>query len=215
MGLQGKSNIWSFAACALALVAVVAATAGCNSGDSATGKETNADTFTVVRAGDRLEINLGTPGPVSFHFEAKGFTNNFRPQEEGANEYIYFWLYNGDNFYFKGAGEGFLYLPIEYAYTDYYCNYGKVKGRSNTPDVWPLEECYIYEPWDPSKWYAFDIVWDGATITLTIDGVVRNVGHLDPNTRTLIAGMGWPPANFTEHPGIVGMEFRNWSFKKL
>ena len=190
---------------ALVLAAGLAVMSGCGS--------SGEDTFTVEREGDRMEVNLGTTGPASFHFEVKGFVDTFRPNDEGEWQYGFFWIYNGDNFYYKGAGEGFLYIPYQYAYNNYYCNYGKVKGRSDNPGGWPLEACYMSQdaPWSSTKWYTFDVDWDGSTITLSVDGVVRHSGHLDPASRNLVAGLGWPPA---DHPGVVGMEFRNWSFKK-
>ncbi len=188
---------------ALVLAGGLALVSGCSSGSD--------ETFTVAQVGDRKEVNLGTPGPATFHFEVKGFTDVYRSNTEGEWQYGFFWIYNGDNFSYKGAGEGFLYIPYQYAYNNYSCNYGKVKGRSDYPDVWPLEACYMTDPWDPNKWYSFDIDWDGSTITLKMDGVVKHSGHLNPATRDLVAGMGWPPA---EHEGLLGMEFRNWSFKR-
>lgn len=189
---------------ALVLAGGVAVFSGCGSSDK--------ETFTVEKAGDRMEVNLGTSGPATFHFEVKGFTDVYRSNQDGQWQYIFFWIYNGDNFYYKEAGEGFLYIPYQYAYNNYSCNYGKVKGRSDNPGPWPLEACYMTDPWDPNKWYTFDVDWDGSTITLKMDGVVKHSGHLDPASRNLIAGLGWPPPS--EHEGLIGMEFRNWSFKK-
>jgi hypothetical protein len=178
----------------LAALAGTGSITACSSGGG--GEAAVAETFTVARAGDRLEVNLGTPGPVRFHFEAKGFTDRYISLDAGLSKYIYFWLYSGGNFYYKGAGEGFLYIPYEYAYTDYACPHGKVKGRNNNPGEWPLEQCYMDQPWDPARWYSY----------------------LGPNAKNLIAGMGWPPSGPlgpVEEPGIVGMEFRNWSFERL
>ena len=191
---------------ALFLAAGIAVMSGCGSSSN--------DSFTESKVGDRMEVNLGTTGPASFHFEAKGFTDVYRSNSDGEWQYVFFWIYNGDNFYYKGAGEGFLYIPYQYAYNNYSCNYGKVKGRSDNPGPWPLEACYMDQPWNHDKWYTFDITWDGSTITLAMDGVVKHSGHLDPASRNLIAGLGWPPAG-SETDGLVGMEFRNWSFKKL
>jgi len=187
---------------ALVLAGSLAVLSGCSSSD---------ETFTIMKEGDRKEFNLGTTGPATFHFEVKGFTDNYQPNTTGEWQAGFFWIYNGDNFYYKGAGEGFLYIPYQYYYNNYSCNYGKVKGRSDNPGPWPLEACYMDQPWDPNKWYTFDVDWDGSTITLRLDGVVKHSGHLDPARRNLVAGIGWPPA---EHEGLIGMEFRNWEFKK-
>jgi hypothetical protein len=169
--------------------------------------------FRTEKAGDRLEIPLGPSSAASghFHFEAKGFVDEFKPRYSPDTLFIYFWLYSGDNFYYKGAGEGFLYIPSQYAMTNYTCNYGKVRGRSNTPGEWPLEACYQYDPWDGQKWYSFDIRWDGTNIAIYIDGKRKHVGSYGSNSLPLIAGFGFPPAQ-VEESGIVGMEFRNWSF---
>lgn len=194
--------------CAIALLGGLATTVSCSTSD---------ESFTVTRAGDRREVNLGTAGPGKFHFEAKGFSNDFKPVAQGRNVFVYFWLYSGNNFYYKGAGEGFLYIPYQYAYTDYYCNYGKVKGRSNHPGEWPIETCYIGqdEPWDPTRWYSFDIEWDNSNISISINGVLKNRSNYGANSLNLIAGMGWPPVDASfEDGGMVGMEFRNWSFSK-
>lgn len=212
-------KIGRFAGIALSALVLVAGSvlmSACSSSSTSDGDDGTPETFSVNQPGDRMEVNLNTTGPASFHFEAKGFTDNFRSNQDGEWQYVYFWIYNGDNFYYKGDGEGFLYIPFQYAYNNYYCNYGKVKGRSDNPGGWPLEGCYMSQdtPWDPTKWYTFDVNWDGSTITLSMDGVVKHSGHLDPASRNLIAGLGWPPAG-SETEGLVGMEFRNWSFKKL
>lgn len=200
-----KSIFAGISLSALVLAGGLAVFSGCSSGE---------DSFTVKKEGDRMEVNLGTTGPASFHFEAKGFTDVYRSNEDGEWQHVFFWIYNGDNFYYKGAGEGFLYIPYQYAYNNYWCNYGKVKGRSDNPGGWPLEDCYMDQAWDHNKWYTFDVQWDGSTITLSVDGVQKHSGHLDPASRNLIAGLGWPPAG-SETEGLIGMEFRNWSFKKL
>ncbi len=95
--------------------------------------------------------------------------------------------------------------------TNYTCNYGKVRGRSNTPGEWPIEACYQYDAWDSQKWYTFDIYWDGSSISIYIDGEHKNTGVYGSNALPLIAGFGFPPAE-VEESGILGMEFRNWSF---
>ena len=193
---------------ALVLVTGIAAVGGCGADE----------TFTVNNPGDRQEVNLGTAGPGKFHFEAKGFIDEFISDGQGKTEYIYFYLYSGNNFYYKGAGEGFLYIPYEYRRNDYSCNYGKVKGRSDYPGEWEIEDCYMDQAWDSSKWYSFDIEWDGSNISISIDGALKHTGSYGSNDLTLIAGMGWPPDNRTgdalNHDGIIGMEFRNWSFTK-
>lgn len=224
MRVSMRKNVYHILS-ALALAGIVAA--GCSSGgdsegdtDTGTGPST-VNSFTVSTTADRREITLGNNPKGTIHFEAKGFYDTFVPQGTTPDpEYIYFYIWNGSNFYYKGKGEGFLYIPFEYAYTDYWCNYGKVKGRSNTPGEWPIEACYVPQnlPWDSTKWYSFDIEWDGSKIYLYVDGVLRNVGTYGSNSLNLIAGMGWPPDNRSgdavRHIGIVGQEFRNWSFKK-
>ena len=169
--------------------------------------------FKTTQPGDRLEIPLGPASAASghFHFEARGFVDDFKPRYSPGTLLIYFWLYSGNNFYYKGAGEGFLYIPSQYAMTNYWCNYGKVRGRSNTPGEWPLEDCYQYDPWDGEKWYSFDIRWDGSNIAIDIDGKRKHVGSYGSNSLPLIAGFGFPPAA-VEEEGIIGMEFRNWRF---
>ncbi len=172
-----------------------------------------ANYFRTENEGDRLEIPLGASSAASghFHFEARGFVDDFKPRYSPGTLFIYFWLYSGDNFYYKGAGEGFLYIPSQYAMTNYTCNYGKVRGRSNTPGEWPIEACYQYDAWDSQKWYTFDIYWDGSSISIYIDGEHKNTGVYGSNALPLIAGFGFPPAE-VEESGILGMEFRNWSF---
>lgn len=81
------------------------------------------------------------------------------------------------------------------------------------------EECYVDQdsPWDPEHWYTFDITMDGATITLTIDGELRNSWNYGGVSEDLLAGFGWPPSGSgyqDTNGGIVGMEFRNISFTK-
>jgi hypothetical protein len=197
--------------CALAIAAVGATLWGCSS--SSTGSSDNGTTFKVNNPGDRMEVNLGSAPAGKFHFEAKGFVDKFISTTEGDAQYIYFWLYSGNNFYYKGDGQGFLYVPYEYCYTDYRCNYGKVKGRSNHPGEWPIEACYMDQKWSSTKWYSFDIEWDGTNISIYVDGVLKNTSNYGSNSLPLIAGLGWPPAA-VEEPGIVGMEFRNWKFTK-
>jgi len=181
--------------------------------NSAAPELPSGDTFSTVNVGDRLEVPLGPDSAASghFHFEARGFVDHFTPTAAGNNKFIYFWLYSGNNFYYKGDGAGFLYIPYEYARTDYSCNYGKVKGRSNSPGEWPIEECYQTDAWQGDHWYSFDIDWDGANISITIDGELKNTGNYGSNVLPLIAGFGYPPAD-VEETGIQGMEFRNWSF---
>ncbi len=169
--------------------------------------------FRTNAPGDRLEIPLGAESAASghFHFEARGFVDDFKPRYSPGTLLIYFWLYSGNNFYYKGAGEGFLYIPSQYAMTNYWCNYGKVRGRSNTPGEWPLEDCYQYDAWQSQKWYVFDIYWDGHSISIYIDGEHKHTGVYGSNSLPLIAGFGFPPAD-VEEEGILGMEFQNWSF---
>ncbi len=169
--------------------------------------------FRTDAPGDRLEIPLGAESAARghFHFEARGFVDDFKPRYSPGTLLIYFWLYSGNNFYYKGAGEGFLYIPSQYAMTNYTCNYGKVRGRSNTPGEWPIEACYQYDAWQSQKWYVFDIYWDGQSISIYIDGEHKNTGFYGSNSLPLIAGFGFPPAD-VEEEGILGMEFQNWSF---
>jgi len=195
-------------ACAVALAVGIAATGGCTADES----------FKVNTAGDRQEVNLGRSGPGKFHFEAKGFNDEFIADSEGNAEFVYFYLYSGDNFYYNGDGKGFLYIPYAYRRKGSSCNYGKVKGRSEHPGDWQIDACYMDQPWDSSKWYSFDIEWDGSNISISVDGVLKNTGSYGSNSLTLIAGMGWPPDDRSgealNHGGVVGMEYRNWSFTK-
>ncbi len=206
-GITGKLVGGARLLCAVALLAGFAATGGCGLGDV---------NFTVSKAGDRQEVNLGTSGPGKFHFEAKGFSDEFIAEGAGQTEYVYFYLYSGDNFSYTGDDAGFLYIPFAYRRNDSSCNYGKVKGRSEHPGAWEFEACYMDQPWDSSKWYSFDIEWDGSNISIAIDGVLKHTGSYGSNSLNFIAGMGWPPDDRTgeasNHGGIIGMEFRNWSF---
>ena len=195
-------------ACAVALAVGIAATGGCMADES----------FTVNSPGDRQEVNLGRSGPGKFHFEAKGFSDEFISEGAGETEFVYFYLYSGNNFSYDGEGEGFLYIPYAYRRNDSSCNYGAVKGRSEHPGGWQIDACYMDQPWDSSKWYSFDIEWDGSNISISVDGVLKNTGSYGSNSLTLIAGMGWPPDDRTgealNQGGVVGMEFRNWSFTR-
>jgi hypothetical protein len=220
----------SAAFAALALAGTLLAAAGCGSSSSSTSPTsptapTGGQSLTVAGYGDRLSLPLGNNPKGTIHFEAMGFRSDFKPTGTVPDpEYIYFYIWNGSNFYYKGAGAGFLYIPFEYGYTDYSCNYGKVKGRYNQPLVWPgphgEEVCYVDQsnPWSSTKWYTFDITMDGTTITLKIDGAVRNSWAYGGVSEDLLAGFGNPPVindGEQNNTGMIGMQFRNITFTKM
>jgi hypothetical protein len=184
---------------ALSALALVGA---CSSSDD------SGDTFTVNAPGDRIEVDLGVVPAGEFHFEARGFESE-RQASITDGQRIFFWLYDG-NFDFNTSG--FLYKTIQYIRQNYYCYGGKVKGYQGGNGHMFGEACFSVD-WDKSKWYSFDIVWDGATITLFIDGVAHYSCTYGSNTLPLFAGLGWPPAG-GENPGTIGMEYRNWKLTR-
>ena len=206
MNCQKKRNLVS----ALLLVGGLVGFWGCSDDSDSSTSPSGDEVFTTVKKGDAKEIVLGFAPKGTFRVEIKGLDAQKFPYDPSL-EPMYLMLYDG-TYGYNGptrSSPGLLYLVTQYRYS-HPCSGGKIKAWNNGNRF--AEECYQMA-WDSSHWYQVEVTWGGGMISISIDGQVISSDPSGPIDSQVIAVLGYP-SYFTapKDSGIVGLEYRNWSF---
>ncbi len=201
-----KTRVQRRLAAAAAALALAAATAGgCDSSGTTTSPD---ETFRVRAPGDRHEVIVGLAETGRFRFEARGFAPV--AMEPGCDAMpVFFMLYDG----VPEATLSLFRYQLMQGRAAGFCTGIAVRGfRPEYPGNVFQDECALLD-WDPGRWYAFEVAWDGSTIRTFVDGGLVFEGEYFDNQAPLIAAMGWPPLASCGNTGAAGIEFRRWGFE--
>jgi len=187
------------------LLLAVAVAGGCSSDGGTTAPERG---FAVLAPGERAEVILGLAEAGRFRFEARGFPATPAAAACEATP-VFFYLYDGVP---DPLASLFRYQLMQGRWEG--CAGIAVRGyRPEYPGNVFQEGCSPMA-WDPERWYAFEVAWDRGTIRTFVDGGLVFTGDYFANDAPLIAAMGWPPLTGCGSTGLVGLEYRGWSFEK-
>ena len=202
--MNGKRRLVS----ALLLAGGIAGLWSCS--DSSTSPSQD-EVFTVTKKGDAKEIVIGSAPKGKFSVEVKGLDPQEFPYDPSL-EPMYVMLYDGTYGYTgpTRTSPGLLYLATQYRYK-HPCA-GKIKAWNHNSRF--AEECYQVA-WDANHWYRVEVTWGDGAISISIDGRLISSDPSGPIDSTVIAVLGYP-SYFTapKDSGIVGLQYRNWSFSK-